>query len=282
MRVSRCQVTCGSSASTTPRGQSCCSRRSRSSRSRPTRSAADPPSSADRPLAARAPPPRSAAASASHRSGEHMTATTTYRARRKRTSTSSARTATSSCADVIDPAELDSITALCDQIIEKKETLAFDWAWEKGQARDERDVQDPAVEPDDVVARAVNGRPVPHVGGRVRLRTDGLRASSSGTTSSWRKPPQKSAPTLWHQDEGYWGRNLDDLGITCWMPFHDVDERNGCMHFIDGGQHDGVLEHPSPTACRATCCIASPTSRGRSRARSRWAASPSTTRRRRT
>ena len=60
------------------------------------------------------------------------------------------------------------------------------------------------------------------------------------------KPPQKSAPTLWHQDEGYWGRNLDDLGITCWMPFHDVDERNGCMHFIDGGHRDGVLEHRQP------------------------------------
>ena len=55
------------------------------------------------------------------------------------------------------------------------------------------------------------------------------------------KPPQKGAATLWHQDEGYWGRNLDDLGITCWMPFHDVDERNGCMHFIDGGHRDGVL-----------------------------------------
>ena len=50
-------------------------------------------------------------------------------------------------------------------------------------------------------------------------------------------------PTRWHQDEGYWGRLLDDRGITCWMPFHDVDPTNGCMHFIDGGHRDGVLEH---------------------------------------
>ena len=55
-----------------------------------------------------------------------------------------------------------------------------------------------------------------------------------------------SVPTYWHQDEGYWGRNLDDKGITCWMPLHDVDERNGCMHFIDGGHLGGVLDHRQP------------------------------------
>jgi ectoine hydroxylase-related dioxygenase (phytanoyl-CoA dioxygenase family) len=60
------------------------------------------------------------------------------------------------------------------------------------------------------------------------------------------KPPQRSAVTLWHQDEGYWGRNLDDRGITCWLPMHDVDEVNGCMHFIDAGHRDGVLEHRQP------------------------------------
>jgi ectoine hydroxylase-related dioxygenase (phytanoyl-CoA dioxygenase family) len=51
---------------------------------------------------------------------------------------------------------------------------------------------------------------------------------------------------LWHQDEGYWGRNLDERGITCWMPMHDVDPQNGCMHFIDGGHKLGVLEHRQP------------------------------------
>ena len=73
------------------------------------------------------------------------------------------------------------------------------------------------------------------------------------------KPPGKSAPTRWHQDEGYWGRNLDDRGITCWMPLHDVDVTNGCMHFIDGGHRDGVLEHRHGRACRATSCTARPT-----------------------
>ena len=41
--------------------------------------------------------------------------------------------------DVIDPGELDALTGLCDQIIERKETLAFDWAWEKDKTRDERE-----------------------------------------------------------------------------------------------------------------------------------------------
>ena len=52
--------------------------------------------------------------------------------------------------------------------------------------------------------------------------------------------------TLWHQDEAYWGRNLDERGITCWMPLHDVDERGGCMHFIDQGHRDGILAHRQP------------------------------------
>jgi len=29
----------------------------------------------------------------------------------------------------------------------------------------------------------------------------------------------------------YSGRNLDDRGITCWVPLADVDERNGCDHY---------------------------------------------------
>jgi ectoine hydroxylase-related dioxygenase (phytanoyl-CoA dioxygenase family) len=72
------------------------------------------------------------------------------------------------------------------------------------------------------------------------------------------KPPEKGAVTLWHQDEGYWGRNLDDRGVTAWMPFHDVDERNGCMHFIDGGHHDGILEHRQPEHVQSDLLSCSP------------------------
>ena len=57
------------------------------------------------------------------------------------------------------------------------------------------------------------------------------------------KPPGKSVPTYWHQDEGYWGTNLFDKGITCWIPLQDVNAQNGCMHFVDRGHKDGVLPH---------------------------------------
>ncbi len=42
------------------------------------------------------------------------------------------------------------------------------------------------------------------------------------------------------------------------MPLHDVDERNGCMHFIDGGHRDGVLEHHQPEGVQSdllTCDV---------------------------
>ena len=57
------------------------------------------------------------------------------------------------------------------------------------------------------------------------------------------KPPGRSVPTYWHQDEAYWGRNLDDRGVTGWIPLQDVDVANGCMHFIDRGHLDGVQKH---------------------------------------
>ena len=41
--------------------------------------------------------------------------------------------------DAIDPVELDVLMTHCDEILEKKETMAFDWAWEKGTPRDKRE-----------------------------------------------------------------------------------------------------------------------------------------------
>jgi phytanoyl-CoA hydroxylase len=62
------------------------------------------------------------------------------------------------------------------------------------------------------------------------------------------KPPGIGAPTPWHQDEAYWGRNLRDRGITCWAPLHDVDPANGCMHFIPGVHRLPVREHANPAS----------------------------------
>ena len=40
--------------------------------------------------------------------------------------------------DAIDPADLVTLEERCQKILDSKETMAFDWAWEKGQAKDER------------------------------------------------------------------------------------------------------------------------------------------------
>ena len=130
--------------------------------------------------------------------------------------------------DAVDPADLEELVERCEQIIEKRDKLAFDWAWEKGKAKEERE----------------------------------FTILQSSPTMLWpdflAKPPGKGAPTLWHQDEGYWGRNLDDGGITCWMPFHDVNEENGCMRFVDGGHRDGVLEHRQPENVQSDLLFCSP------------------------
>jgi hypothetical protein len=146
--------------------------------------------------------------------------------------------------DAVDPADLATLLARCDTIIEKRHTMAFDWAWEKGKDREQRDF------------RILQSSPTlffPELNGE-RFRawaTEFAAALMQTKVDFWydqflAKPPGKSVPTDWHQDEGYWGRNLDDKGITCWMPFHDVDESNGCMHFIDRGHLDGILEHRQP------------------------------------
>ncbi|HEY6418228.1 MAG TPA: phytanoyl-CoA dioxygenase family protein [Candidatus Binataceae bacterium] len=146
--------------------------------------------------------------------------------------------------EVIEPAALAEVQARLEPILEKKHKLAFDWAWEKGKSKEEREF------------KIVQGSPTrvwPEISA-TRFRNWMLTFASRLMRTEvefWydqflAKPPREGAPTNWHQDEGYWGRNLIDRGITCWMPLQDVDERNGCMHFIDRGHRDGILEHRQP------------------------------------
>ncbi|MGZ4729969.1 MAG: phytanoyl-CoA dioxygenase family protein, partial [Acidimicrobiales bacterium] len=131
--------------------------------------------------------------------------------------------------DAVDPADLEHLGRRCDEILERRDTLAFDWAWEEGKERDQRDF------------RILQSSPTvffPEIGDE-RFRAWAIEFASAlmgRPVEFWydqflAKPPGTSVPTLWHQDEGYWGRALLDKGITCWMPFHDVDVSNGCMHF---------------------------------------------------
>ena len=137
--------------------------------------------------------------------------------------------------------DLDELEERCEIIIREKDRLANDWAWS-----DKEDLKDRSF-------RIIQSSPS-FVWKEIREAAyrQWLLAFGSALLglelSFWydqflAKPPGRSVPTYWHQDEAYWGRNLDDKGITGWIPLQDVDAVNGCMQFIDRGHLDGVLPH---------------------------------------
>ncbi len=146
--------------------------------------------------------------------------------------------------DAADPADLAELEAGCEKILTHKHRFAFDWTWEKGRSREEREF------------RLVQGSPShawPEIANATfrKWAVEFASALMGRPIEFWYdqylcKPPREGARMHWHQDEGYWGRNLAERGITCRMPLQDVDEENGCMHFIDRGHRDGVLEHHRP------------------------------------
>jgi ectoine hydroxylase-related dioxygenase (phytanoyl-CoA dioxygenase family) len=158
--------------------------------------------------------------------------------------------------DAIDPADLAQVSERMEVILQKKEKLAFDWAWEKGTPREARAFKIVQGSPT-LVWPQINATPFRRwmlefgaalLGQPLELWYDQFLA----------KPPRDGAPTDWHQDEAYWGRNLDERGITCWMPLHDVDEKNGCMHFIDAGHRDGILPHRQPEHVQSDLLLCEP------------------------
>jgi len=141
----------------------------------------------------------------------------------------------------IDPAGLGPLEAAAKRILSNKERLAFDWAWDADRPREQRRFR--------IVQSSPSLIGVDLSGERFRVWAREFASSLLGApVEFWydqflAKPPLDSAATPWHQDEGYWGRNLDERGITCWMPLHAVDEQAGCMHFVPGGHRHGVLVH---------------------------------------
>jgi ectoine hydroxylase-related dioxygenase (phytanoyl-CoA dioxygenase family) len=158
--------------------------------------------------------------------------------------------------DAVDVNDLETLVEKCNYIIEHKDEVAFDWAWDAKTDRDKREFRILQSSPtriwpefNDAIFRkwAVEfGSAL--LGKRVEFWYDQFLG----------KPPGTSVPTYWHQDEGYWGRNLWDKGITCWMPLHDVDAKNGCMHFIDGGHKGPVLEHKQPEGVQSDLLFCEP------------------------
>jgi ectoine hydroxylase-related dioxygenase (phytanoyl-CoA dioxygenase family) len=64
------------------------------------------------------------------------------------------------------------------------------------------------------------------------------------------KPPGHPHETPWHQDMSYSGKPLAPAGVKIplavlqfWVALDDVDEENGCMHFLPGYHKQPLLEH---------------------------------------
>jgi phytanoyl-CoA hydroxylase len=145
--------------------------------------------------------------------------------------------------DAIPQEALDELEAHCDLLLADTSRYAFDWAWDANESRDARSFRIVQSSPS-FVWSTIAEQPYR------RWLIEFGSALMGMPLEFWYdqflgKPPDISVPTDWHQDEGYWGRNLDDRGITCWIPLQDVDVENGCMHFIDAGHKLGVLEHRS-------------------------------------
>src|SRR5262245_14711554 len=146
--------------------------------------------------------------------------------------------------DAIVPEDLSRLQAICDDLLANKEKVACDWAWEAGDERENRKFKivqtSPSLMNKEELAKE-----------RFRIwSTEFASALLGKDVEFWydqflAKPPHEGARTPWHQDEAYWGRNLDERGITCWMPFHDVDVENGCMHFVPGAHREGIIPHRS-------------------------------------
>ena len=134
-------------------------------------------------------------------------------------------------ADAIPSAHLDELERRCDRLLDDRERLANDWAWDEAESLEERSFRIVQSSPS-FVWRDIAKAPY-----RIWLAEFG-EALMRRRLEFWydqflAKPPGRSVPTAWHQDEGYWGRNLDNRGVTAWIPLQDVDPTNGCMHFID-------------------------------------------------
>jgi phytanoyl-CoA hydroxylase len=145
--------------------------------------------------------------------------------------------------DAIAEADLDELEGYCDLLLKDKERLANDWAWDARESKENRSFRivqsSPSLVWKDIGAQRYRKWLVAFASGLMAMDMEFWYDQFLG------KPPGRSAPTYWHQDEGYWGRNLADRGITGWIPLQDVDAVNGCMHFIDAGHMLGVLPHAS-------------------------------------
>ena len=139
------------------------------------------------------------------------------------------------------PHELDRIEQYCDLLLADPVRYAKDWAWDENETLEQRSFK---------IVQSSPSKVWPDIATQPYRRwLEAFASTLMGLDMTFwydqflGKPPGRSAPTRWHQDEGYWGRNLANRGITGWIPLQNVDVIDGCMQFVRGGHLNGVAEH---------------------------------------
>lgn len=56
------------------------------------------------------------------------------------------------------------------------------------------------------------------------------------------KPARHGGVVAWHQDYSYWTWTTPMAHLTCWIGLDDVDEANGCLHYIPASHRWGLVE----------------------------------------
>ncbi len=59
------------------------------------------------------------------------------------------------------------------------------------------------------------------------------------------KPANHGGVVAWHQDYSYWTWTTPMAHLTSWIALDDVDAANGCMYYVPGSHHWGLLQKKS-------------------------------------
>lgn len=58
------------------------------------------------------------------------------------------------------------------------------------------------------------------------------------------KPAHHGGVVAWHQDYSYWTRTGPIQHLTCWCALDDATTENGCLYYVPGSHHWGLLDKP--------------------------------------
>ena len=59
------------------------------------------------------------------------------------------------------------------------------------------------------------------------------------------KPAKHGGVVAWHQDYSYWTCTKHMQHLTCWVGLDDATTENGCLYYVPGSHHWGLLDRPN-------------------------------------